>query len=80
MCKKGVDIRGIVSIIVNVLEMPSSSSGLGHRPLTAAAGVRLPYWVPSTSLEVLFPFIYHVLVSWQYPLIPTIDIEPKLQA
>ena len=28
-------------------DMPGSSSGLGHRPLTAATGVRLPYRVPT---------------------------------
>ena len=30
--------------------MPPWSSGLGHRPLTAATGVRIPLEVPETAL------------------------------
>ena len=48
--------------------MLGSSSGLGHRPLTAVTGVRLPYRVPKSKEQpVWLLFACFFPVFWTFP-------------
>ena len=47
-CKKGIDKSAVLRYYICCVL--GSSSGLGHRPLTAVTRVRLPYRVPGKSV------------------------------
>ena len=47
--------------------MLGSSSGLGHRPLTAVTGVRLPYLVPKGKPPTRVAFLLIALVEGVEP-------------